>query len=217
MSMRKAIRSSFSDDVFNDYYGKPKLTTVGDTHGYEEEPDNYQGRRYTPYGYYAEKHKYMEGLPKILGGVWGPNGKEESRLKPGNLVVCAYLSHSPYGPSGGDKLGVIWKKEEHISEIKAYASTDNTSKIYYYVTTRFYIRSVKKDLTLGSVFEEYTYRCERIEAVEGTCKPKLHNGTRWSISKEREKECAMRKNVHRNFQNLKSRLIGSGVDKKNIY
>ena len=214
MGMRKAITSGFGNDVFSDYWGTPKLTTVGDKHNFEKEPDDYQGKRYTPCRYYAKKHKYMEGLPKIVGGVWGPNRREESRLKPGTLVVCAYLSHSPYGPSGGDKLGVIWKKQESISEIKKFSD----GVMYCTVITRFYIRSIKKDFTLGSVFEERSYRCERTEVEkDGILNPKLHNGTRWAISKGTEQECAMRKNVHRNFKSLEKRLIGSGVDKKDIY
>ena len=214
MSLRKKIRSSFSDDVFSDWRGEPKLTTVGDKHTFAEEPDNYQGRRYNPDNFYAEKHKHMKGLPKIVGGVWGPNGKEESRLKPGTLVVCAYLDHSPYGPSGTDRLGVIWRKEEWTSPIEKFDS----GKMYCTVYTRFEIRSVKKDLTLGSVFEERGYKCERIVIEkDGILNPKLHNGTRWPISKGKEEECARRKNVYRNFHNLKKRLLGAGVDSKKIY
>ena len=217
MSSRKKLRSNYSDDIFIWQVKNYKKTTVGDKYNYKPVPDKFNdiegGLFNKNASTYSEKdHSAYIGLPFLVGGVWGPNWKGHGHLIPGNLVVTQYVSHSPYGPSGCIRLGVIWKK---MQKLQRYIRTGYSS---LRIDTTFFIRTVKKDLTLGAVFDQYTYDCEHYvkKDEKGIIDLQLDNRTDILLSMQKEQEILDLYNVYKNYKDLEKRLIKAGIRKKNM-
>ena len=201
MSNRKAITSGFSDDVFSYYGSPPEYSTVGKAYDYIPLKTTYKGDKFyiREGSYYYKSRKSWNGLPYLKGGLC-ISVLDAHYLEPGNLVVYAYYG-GDYGPSGTDRLGVITEITDRVYRVGLVKCPDTgDERMVAKSTVNIKVRSVTKDLKLGSVFEYYSFNGHyNRPTISGSVDVTDKIKTVPRISEAWERDCAMKHNIKKNL------------------